>query len=53
MAICVFEKTEKKKFIKLLNYFKLSSEDVLYSENHEKCEKRENGKKHKVIRARQ
>ncbi|CAD2092318.1 bicoid-interacting protein BIN3, putative [Plasmodium vinckei lentum] len=45
MAICIFEKTEKKKFRKILNYFKLSSEDILYSEN---CEKQENGKKRKI-----
>ncbi|ETB57450.1 hypothetical protein YYC_04342 [Plasmodium yoelii 17X] len=45
MAICVFEKIEKKKFIKSLNYFKLSSEDVLYSEDHEKGE---NGKRRKT-----
>ncbi|SCM00159.1 bicoid-interacting protein BIN3, putative [Plasmodium chabaudi chabaudi] len=45
MAICIFEKAEKKKLRKILNYFKLSSEDVLYSEN---CEDRENGKKRKI-----
>ncbi|CAD2092271.1 bicoid-interacting protein BIN3, putative [Plasmodium vinckei brucechwatti] len=45
MAICIFEKTEKKKFKKILNSFKLSSGDILYSEN---CEKQENGKKRKI-----
>ncbi|VTZ67915.1 bicoid-interacting protein BIN3, putative [Plasmodium chabaudi chabaudi] len=45
MAICIFEKTEKKKLRKILNYFKLSSEDVLYSENYED---RGNGKKRKI-----
>ncbi|KEG02386.1 bicoid-interacting protein BIN3, putative [Plasmodium vinckei vinckei] len=45
MAICIFEKVEKKKFKKILNCFKLSSEDILYSEN---CEKEENGKKRKI-----